>query len=61
MAIDNNLKEAIKESVSAHDQAAAVADRLIAWLDRLSDSEVAPADKKAFLENVYDALEVEVG
>ena len=59
MPLEPELQNAIKEVVEEMGQPDKVSARLIAWIEAMSDSEIALEDQQSFLEKVKDALEIE--
>lgn len=59
--LDKALTEAIAEVVVEAGQPASVAQRLTAWLTRLSETDVGRDENTQFLMNVLNALTLEDG
>jgi len=57
--LDKALIEALEEVVREEGQPRAVAQRLAAWLSRLSEAELGRDDNTQLLANVREALVVE--
>lgn len=58
MALDAALTEAIKSATREEGQSDAVANRLLAWLTQLSDSELSRDAKGQFYQAVLDAVQL---
>lgn len=54
--LDKALKEAIDEVVNEAGQPKSVAQRLTAWLTRMSEAELEREENAQFLHNVREAL-----
>jgi hypothetical protein len=64
MALDRKIAEAVKAAVAAEEQPVAVADRLIAWLDTLSDGSESLANldtTSRFLNDLFESIELNEG
>lgn len=59
MLIDLKIAEAIRESVREANQPDSAAEYLIAWLNKMSDSELNATEKSQRLNLVYDAIILE--
>lgn len=59
MALDKELEEAVRSVVAEAKQPSTVAQRMIAWLKELSESDLGPEDKSRHLDNVRSALDLE--
>ncbi|MGD1804194.1 CxC ATPase DNA modification system associated small protein [Dapis sp. BLCC M126] len=57
--VDEEIKKAIRESVSEASQPETVASRLIKWLEAISEQNLSETDKSERLELVYDAIKIE--
>lgn len=57
--LDKALVEALGEVVKATGQPQSVGQRLLAWLTRMSETEVGRDENNQFLANVRDALVLE--
>jgi hypothetical protein len=58
MALDKELEEAVRSVVAEAKQPSAVAQRLIAWLKELSETDLGPEDKSRHLDNLRGALDL---
>jgi hypothetical protein len=56
MPLDKELEDAIRSAVSGANQPASVAQRLVAWIKDLSESDLGPEDQVRHLDNVRTAL-----
>ncbi len=56
MALDSALSEAVRTAAREAGQADAVANRLLAWLTQMSDSELSRDAKAQFYDEVRQAL-----
>ena len=64
MALDRKIAEAVKVAVAAEEQPVAVADRLIAWLDALSDGSESLANldtTSRFLNDLFESIDLNEG
>ena len=61
MALDKELEEAVRSVVAEAKQPSAVAQRIIAWLKELSDTDLGPEDKSRHLDSVRSALNISGG
>jgi hypothetical protein len=62
MALDKKIAAAVRAAVTAEGQPAAVADRLIAWLDSLSDGNESLANLETtnrFLNDLFESIEAD--
>jgi hypothetical protein len=62
MALDKKIAAAVRAAVTAEGQPAAVADRLIAWLDSLSDGNESLANFETtnrFLNDLFESIEAD--
>ena len=58
--MDDALQEAIKKAVADEGQTSAVANRIIAWFEALSDApEMEPERSNGFLENILEKINIE--
>jgi Na+/phosphate symporter len=57
--LDPEVIKAIHEAVSEVGQPDAVAEKLVAWLESMSTSELSATDKTKKLELVYSAMKLE--
>ncbi|MDJ0557209.1 MAG: hypothetical protein QNJ68_22745 [Microcoleaceae cyanobacterium MO_207.B10] len=57
--LDKEIKNAIRESVLEASQPEAVANRLIKWLEAMSEQNFSETQKSEHLDVVYDAINVE--
>jgi hypothetical protein len=58
MALDKELEDAVRSVVAETKQPSAVAQRLIAWLKELSESDLGPEDNSRHLDNLRSALDL---
>lgn len=56
MALDTALEGAIKQAVAEGKQPAAVAERMIAWLEALGNGDVSPEQKDAYYARLMGAM-----
>ena len=56
MALDKELEEAVRSVVAEAEQPSAVAQRIIAWLKELSETDLGPEDKSRHLDSVRSVL-----
>ena len=61
MALDKELEEAVRSVVAEAKQPSAVAQRIVAWLKELSETELGPEDKSRHLDSVRSALDISGG
>ncbi|MGD1711905.1 CxC ATPase DNA modification system associated small protein [Dapis sp. BLCC M172] len=57
--LDEEIKKAIRESVSEASQPETVANRLIKWLEEMSKQNLSETDKSERLDLVYDAINID--
>lgn len=57
--LDSALVEAVSTSCQDLQQPEAVANRLLAWIEQMSMTELSTVDHERFLQNVLEALLVE--
>ena len=57
--LDEEIKKAIRESVLEVSQPEAVANKLIKWLEAMSEQNLSETDKSTHLDVVYDAINIE--
>jgi hypothetical protein len=60
MALDKKIAAAVRAAVTAENQTAAVADRLIAWLEALSDGKESLGNldtTNRFLNDLFESIE----
>lgn len=58
MALDNRIESAIREAVNEEGQNPKVADRVIAWLDALTNGNETLGDTSAVTRHIQDLFEV---
>ena len=58
MAIDEELKVAIKKSASESGQPESMHNRLIAWLDALSDRDLSVQEQDEHLDSVLSSIQL---
>lgn len=59
-SLDHEVIKAIHEAVSESGQLDKVANRIEAWLNAMSTSELSASDEQDYLENVRSAITVNV-
>lgn len=61
MSLDKELEDAVRFVIADAKQPVAVAQRMIAWLKELSETELGPEDQSRHLDNVRTALQLSGG
>ena len=59
--LDGEVSKAIQEAVRETGQPDKVANRLVAWLNAMSASDLSADDEREYLATVRDAINVSVG
>lgn len=59
MSLDEEIKKAIQDSVQEMSQPDSVAQRLIAWLEAMSNSQLSATEKSQRLDLIYQAINIE--